>query len=202
MESNLMPKWIKPKEYQDLYNLGYSDSAIAAKLQCSKSAVYKWRKRAGLVSNLAINPLGMLVKLNPFGSYDHICILPALRDKLGWQSEDTLQLTIIGDVLRIEKAQNRETQEKKIINSNEAMRLYNQGYSDKRIAKALDVMVHSVSGWRYRRNLPPNRSINQRIDESEAERLYSLRYNDLEIAGELGIERNVVYRWRKRTVRI
>jgi uncharacterized protein YjcR len=196
-----MPTWINPAKYEELYKLGYSDPLISAKLGCSEDAVLKWRKRNHLPPNMD-NLSGMLATLRERGIFDMICIKDAIINALGWHSEDVLQLTILKDKLLIEKASRREPQEKKTINSSEAMRLYKLGYSDKRIALSLEVNVSSVSGWRYRRNLSPNRVINPPIDEVEAERLFSLGYDDKMIAAELGVQRNVVYRWRVRKVRI
>jgi uncharacterized protein YjcR len=195
-----MPTWINPEKYEELYRMGYSDPLIAAKLSCSEDAVLKWRKRNHLspIENMS----GMLATLKERGNYDIICIKDSLKNALGWQSGDILQLSLIKDKLLIEKASRREPQKKKIINSDEAQKLYNKGYSDKRIALVLDVNLSSVYNWRYRRNLPPNRVINQPIDEQEAERLYILGYSDKDIAAELNVSRNVVYRWRMRKVRI
>jgi hypothetical protein len=99
----------------------------------------------------------MMATLRAHGSLYKIYLQDALIQKLGWKPEDVLELLITGDgVLRISKTSIQEAQKKACINKREAMKLYHKGFSDKQIALKLSVSVHSVSDWRYRRNLPVN----------------------------------------------
>jgi len=100
----LKTAWIDPKLYQKWYDLGYSDQAIAEKINVTVGAVFKWRKRNNIPANfdqkLTRLPI-QFATLKANGSYDILYIHTNIRSSLGWKPEDRLQVEIIDGELRI-----------------------------------------------------------------------------------------------------
>ena len=191
------PEWIDYRQFEEYYNLGYTDRVIAGNVGCTTNSVIKWRQRTGKKANKAGISTGSTARLPPHGDYYNICLKKFHVDKLGWEPEDLLQISLNNDMIIIRRLPKREIQHKVCIDKEKAQELYDLGKTDAEIADELKINSCSVSGWRYRRNLKAN-TTKKCIDKEKAQRLYSLGYTDKMLSDELNISVRNIKAWRKR----
>ena len=77
-------------------------------------------------------------------------------------------------------------QDRKVIDTLEAEKLYYEGKTDLQISEALGVSVRSAQMWRYRRGLPPNR-VKKIMDKQRAEIMYNQGKDDKQVADALEV---------------
>lgn len=78
----------------------------------------------------------------------------------------------------------------------QAMKLWENGCSDKEIARACHVSVSSVRGWRKKKGLLGNKKL--KFDESIALFMYHFGYSDYKIADACNVSNTCIQLWRKR----
>ena len=86
------------------------------------------------------------------------------------------------------------------IDHDKVQNLYDEGLTDLEISMEVGCVPATITTWRTRKGLKPNRSSTRRgkkIDYLEMERLYNEGKNDIEIAKILECSPSSVYFWRK-----
>ena len=86
-----------------------------------------------------------------------------------------------------------------VLDTAEAMKLYEQGYNDREIAEQVGVSRCTVGNWRRGKGLPPNGALGR--DRSwfveRAMKLYEQGYNDREIGEQVGASGWAIGHWRR-----
>jgi len=93
------------------------------------------------------------------------------------------------------KLQRREVAERgyrlSSLAESQRMDLYNQGLTDTAIARELGMPSNTITVWRRKKGLPPNRLVRP------YQRYYDLGYSDKQIADAVGVSRKSVLQWRR-----
>lgn len=82
-----------------------------------------------------------------------------------------------------------------------AMEFYQQGLSDRAIAREVGVTSFTIGWWRKRNNLPANHTYvpgKRDWSREEARRLYDMGRNDREIAEAVGVKTDAISKWRRK----
>ena len=81
------------------------------------------------------------------------------------------------------------------------LELYQQGWTDRKIAEELGVSANVVGGWRRANDMPANRpkpgQRSRKWDTAKAQQLYEAGMSDREIARAVGVSESAVGGWRR-----
>lgn len=181
---------------QARYKEKWTDGRIAKEVGCSASSIAGWRRKHGLPGN----PKPPSPYLDPYNaglSDEEIATLCHVKPSAvkTWRNRNRLA---------IHKQPGEKNPAKK---TNQArgsyqrtklyMGLWEQGLSDKQIAKQSGASVSSVKNWRHRHQIPVNEATPEPLPHHKAfESLFWMGMGDKEIAKETGFSYNTVNIWR------
>lgn len=138
-----------------LYEQGLSDAEVAAILGIQRKTIRKWRYRNGVPANPQRYPFRAERDRQYKSCYQH-----GLNDTESARILNVSPSTVTAWRNRKQLPSNARRERKGPITKSEnqeRMRLYEEGKTDAELAQIIGIDPSTVSQWRRRRNLPPNK---------------------------------------------
>ncbi len=156
-ENNLKPNAknckLTKKEYQErmeLYNKGLTDKEIAEKLKMSAAGIFNWREKNNLEANKKNYKISKEKEEKILYYYNQELSDRKIAYKIGISATTIRNYRYVNDLPSHYPSNNfLEPKEHK-----KRLKLYNQGFNDRKIAEKVGLSRVGITNWRKRNNLP------------------------------------------------